>query len=238
VRGAIISTLAALIAAAALAGCGGGSKSGSASSGSAASNSSGSSTATAGAGTPTTGTGTGSSSPYALSFEGIPLETGPSIAPADTTQLAPVDGIKCEPVEQLVYHIHAHLAVFLDGKPYALPGGIGIPGSATEQTTEGPVAAGGRCFYWLHTHTSDGVIHIESPTDRIYTLGNFFDEWHQPLTATRVGNVRGRMTVFVNGRPWKQSARQIPLLPHTEIQLDVGTPKPAPVRISWAGTGL
>jgi hypothetical protein len=234
VRVAISSAVAAVIAAAILGGCGGGSKSGSSSSESASSNSASSNTATATASAATTGTG----APDALSFEGIRLQTGPFIAPADTTGLAPVDGIRCQPVEQLAYHIHVHLAVFVGGKPYALPGGIGIPGSVTQQTTEGPVAAGGQCFYWLHTHTSDGVIHIESPTPRIYTLGNFFDEWHQPLTATRVGTVRGRMTVFVNGKPWKQSVRDIPLLPHTQIQLDVGNPKPAPLRISWAGTGL
>ena len=97
-------------------------------------------------------------------------------------------------IEQLAYHIHAHLAVFVNGRLYALPAGIGIPGSTTEQTTEGPVAAGGQCFYWLHTHSSDGVIHIESPTQRIYTLGNFFDEWHQPLSANQVGDVHGKIS--------------------------------------------
>ena len=28
---------------------------------------------------------------------------------------------------------------------------------------------------WLHTHAADGIVHIESPVDRTYTLGNFFD---------------------------------------------------------------
>ena len=43
-----------------------------------------------------------------------------------------------------------------------------------------PAAAfvvGGSCFAWLHTHAADGVVHIESPTKRTYTLGNFFDVW-------------------------------------------------------------
>ena len=53
----------------------------------------------------------------------------------------------------------------------------------------GRSAAGGQCIYWLHTHAPDGVIHIESPTQRIYTLGNFFDEWRQPLSANQVGGV-------------------------------------------------
>jgi hypothetical protein len=141
-------------------------------------------------------------------------------------------------VEQLAYHIHAHLTVYDDGKLYSLPAGIGIPGSATEQTTEGPVASGGQCFYWLHTHTSDGVIHIESPTQKIYTLGDFFDEWHQPLSADRVGDLHGKITAFYNGKTWTKNLRDIPLEPHAVIQFNIGEPAPPLVKINWAGTGL
>jgi hypothetical protein len=196
-----------------------------------------SSTAAAGA-TATTTTGTASGSHNGLSYEGIPLQVGPFLAAADTTEDTPVDGIRCAPVEQLAYHIHAHLQVFDNGQVYALPAGIGIPGSVTEQTTEGPVAAGGHCFYWLHTHTSDGVIHIESPTQRIYTLGQFFDEWHQPLSPTRVGDLHGKISAFVNGKPWTKDVRAIPLDPHAEIQFNIGQPAPPLIHINWAGTGL
>jgi hypothetical protein len=149
-----------------------------------------------------------------------------------------VDGIQCAPVEQLAYHIHAHLAVFKNGVLYALPGGIGIPGSQMVNTPQGPGAAGGQCYYWLHTHTNDGVIHIESPTKRIYSLGQFFDEWHQPLTADQVASVRGKITAVVNGNPWKSSVRAIPLLPHEDIQLNIGQPTPPTVNVNWASTGL
>ncbi len=98
-----------------------------------------------------------------IGFEAVPLERGPELASPGTTGAGEVDGITCAPVEQLVYHIHAHLAVFDDGRLYALPGGVGIPGSRPYQSRYGPVAVGGRCYYWLHTHTSDGVFHIESP---------------------------------------------------------------------------
>ena len=69
--------------------------------------------------------------------------------------------------------------------------GIGIPGSEVQQTSEGPVAVGGKCIYWLHTHAPDGVIHIESPFERVYTLGNLFDIWHQPLSKRQVGDAKG-----------------------------------------------
>jgi hypothetical protein len=137
-----------------------------------------------------------------------------------------------------VYHIHAHLLVFVNGQPKALPGGIGIPGSTVVQSPQGPVAQGGQCIYWLHTHAPDGVIHIESPTKRIYTLGNFFDEWHQPLTATEVAGAKGTVTAVVDGKPYAQDPRSIPLNPHTVIQLSVGAPVVAFQTLSWANTQL
>jgi hypothetical protein len=149
-----------------------------------------------------------------------------------------VDGIVCGPTEQLAYHIHAHLAVYATGQPRAVPGGIGIPGSRVVQSGQGPVAVGGACIYWLHTHAPDGVIHIESPAERVYTLGTFFDEWRQPLSSTRVGQLSGRVTAYVNGKVWHQSPRAIPLTPHAVIQLDVGTPLTPPQSVSWAGLNL
>jgi len=186
----------------------------------------------------TAGTSTASAAGPQIGFEAVPLEQGPPLAPASTTGTGKVDGISCAPIEQLAYHIHAHLAVFKDGRMYQLPAGVGIPGSVAEQTNEGPVAAGGKCYYWLHTHTTDGVIHIESPTKTIYTLGNFFDEWHQPLSSTAVASLRGAITAFVNGKPWKKSPRDIPLLPHEDIQLEIGEPIPPIVTIDWSQTQL
>jgi hypothetical protein len=168
----------------------------------------------------------------------VPIEQGADLAPASTTQTGTVDGIECGPTEQLAYHIHSHLQVYVNGKPRALPGGIGIPGSLVQQSSEGPVAAGGSCIYWLHTHAPDGVIHIESPTHRIYTLGNFFDEWHQPLTATTVAGEKGKVTAIVNGHPWRKSVRDIPLNPHTVIQLNVGGPAVPFQTVSWSQTQL
>jgi hypothetical protein len=224
----VISLLAAL-ATLALAACGGsGTSSSSSASTPAASATSGTAAST------TSSAATGSQ----ISYEGVPIQAGTALAPASSTQTGNVDGIRCGATEQLAYHIHAHLAVFDNGVIRALPAGIGIPGSTTQQTSQGPVAAGGQCIYWLHTHTADGVIHVESPTQRIYTLGNFFDEWHQPLSAEQVGTVRGHITAYYNQALWHKSLRDIPLTPHALIQLNVGKPAPPLVSITWAQTGL
>ena len=209
----------------ALAGCGG----------SSSHSSTPSSTATA----PPSTTSTSAPSPPRPGPEGIPLESGPALAPAtSTTPGTTVDGVQCAPIEQLVYHIHAHLQVYVDGQPRALPGAIGLLGPVAQQTPYGSFYGAQQCYYWLHTHASDGVIHIESPSVRVYTLGNFFDEWHQPLSATHVAGADGEVVAFLNGKRWTKGPRAIPLVPHASIQLDVGSPDPAAQVISWAGTNL
>jgi hypothetical protein len=221
-----------LLAAFALAGCGGASSS--------------SSTTRTPAPATTTAATAASSTPTQVSPanqplgpEGIPLEAGPALAPASsTTPGATVDGIQCAPVEQLAYHIHSHLQVYVAGQPRALPGAIGINGPVAQQTPEGPFYGASQCIYWLHTHTNDGVIHVESPTKRVYTLGNFFDEWRQPLSRTQVAGAHGTVAAFVDGKAWTKDPRAIPLVPHAAIQLNVGQPAINPQPVSWTGTNL
>ena len=136
--------------------------------------------------------------------------------------------------EQLAFHIHAHLTVFVAGAPRQIPYGVGIaPPLEVETTPQGSFALGGAAFFWLHTHAADGIIHIESPIVRTYTLGNFFDIWNEPLGPERVGPATGRVTAFFDGRRYLGNPRKIPLLAHAQIQLDVGRPLVAPESIEF-----
>jgi hypothetical protein len=132
---------------------------------------------------------------------------------------ATVDGIACQTSEQVAYHIHAHLTIYSSGARQVVPAGIGIPGP--QQVIDGFVA-GGKCLYWLHTHDATGVVHIESPVRRGYTLGQFFDVWGRPLSDTQVGGATGQVTAFVDGKRFADDPRSIKLTPHAVIQLDVG----------------
>jgi hypothetical protein len=169
-------------------------------------------------------------------YEGPPLESGPSLAPAGGP--APggsVDGIACAPSEQLLFHIHSRLTIFVNGHSENVPAGVGFADPQVEQTAKGPIVASGACVAWLHTHTTDGIIHVESPIQRTFTLGNFFDVWGQQLSKTQVGPATGTVTAIVNGRTWIGDPQAIPLNEHSQIQLEVGTPLVAPVRISnWS----
>jgi hypothetical protein len=166
--------------------------------------------------------------------EGVPVpDAAPLAGLAGAATGQPVDGISCQTSEQTLFHIHAHLTVFVNGVARQVPAAIGIPGAQAEQTPSGPFIASGNCFYWLHTHAADGIIHIESPVQRVYTLGDFFDEWGQPLGPARVGPATGKVTAIYNGQAYRGNPRNIPLTAHAQIQLEVSTPLIAPTSITW-----
>ncbi len=140
---------------------------------------------------------------------------------------APIDGTRCELAEGSVLHIHQHLALYDRGRPVTIPSDVGRP-----------ILAG--CVYWIHTHTPDGIIHVESPTFRTFTLGEFFDIWGQPLSATAAGPARvrrGAIHVYLDGSPYKDDPRRIELTQHADIVIEAGPPyaKPAPFT-AWGGS--
>lgn len=120
----------------------------------------------------------------------VATHQGPS--PSTSTGLSPasgqtVDGMECTASEQLVFHIHSYLEIYVDGKPVTVPPGAGIVAPAASGETA--LASNGlkTCLYPLHVHDGEpNIIHIESPIQKTYTLGNFFDIWGQPLSATQV----------------------------------------------------
>jgi hypothetical protein len=145
--------------------------------------------------------------------------TGPVLAGINSAaQGSTVNGVQCQSNEQTVYHIHAHLAVYVNGTQRSVPYGIGIPGGTAGQGYVGS----GTCFYWLHTHDQTGVIHMESPVQKFYTLGGFFAIWGQPLTSGQIGSAKGTLTVYVNGKRYAGDPASITLTAHELIQVDVG----------------
>ena len=133
----------------------------------------------------------------------------------------PVNGIEGSSREMLKVHVHAHLALIHKGEQIAIPYGIGIVGPF--KVNNGFVGMG-QGIYWLHTHDATGIIHVESPDDRRYTLGNFFDIWGQALTIHEVAGLKGVVRAFVDGQPYSGDPRGIVLGAHTQITLEVSAP--------------
>lgn len=125
-----------------------------------------------------------------------------------------VDDIACQTNEQLAYHVHAHLSIYINGKSYALPATIGI---ASDQS----------CYYWLHTHRTDGVIHIESPNANKYSLGTFFRMWRGHFSSlgypSQLSSTDG-WQVYVNGKPFSGDFHSIQLDAHELITMAYHSP--------------
>lgn len=138
-----------------------------------------------------------------------------------------VRGIRCDQMEGSVFHIHQHVTILNHGKPVAVPEDVGRP-------------IVGQCLYWLHTHTPDGLIHIEAPLFRSFALGDFFAVWGEPLSRANVAGAKPRprehVAVWVNGRPFAGDPAKIELVAHQDITIEVGPPytRPAPFT-DWRG---
>jgi hypothetical protein len=136
-----------------------------------------------------------------------------------------VNGVECNRTEQLNYHVHAHLTLLLNGKQEFLPALIGIPGGATGSP---------ECFYFLHTHDTTGVIHIEAPAKRAFTLGQFFSVWGQPLSRTQATNLSGKLRFYVGKKLYTGDPRNIKLTPHAQITIEQGK-KVTPPNFTFTG---
>jgi hypothetical protein len=179
---------------------------------------------------------TGGGSPATATTEPLSVlgTLKPALAAAGTAASGQtIDGISCAASEQTLFHIHAHLTIFVDGVAKQVPAGIGIPGPQSQNTPQGTFVGGGTCLYWLHTHAADGIVHIESPVKRAFTLGQFFDEWGQPLGPSTVGPANGTVVTIVDGKVYKGDPRNVDLTKHEQIQLEVGKPYVGPETIKF-----
>lgn len=177
--------------------------------------------------------------PGPLGSELVPIPNAPRLAaPASkATANKDINGIKCERNARLVFHEHAHVTLFVNGKARRIPAGIGIwPPLGPQNYRNGQFGVTAEnCISWLSTRYADGLIHVESSIQRSFVLGDFFTVWGQPLSRVRVGPARGAVTAIVDGDVWTGDPRRIPLRRHSQIQLEVGKPLIAPHSIEFPG---
>lgn len=142
---------------------------------------------------------------------------------------ATINGVTCDTGEQQGYHIHAHLSIYINGKPVVIPQNIGIEHSGNYT-----------CYYWMHTHTSDGIIHIEAP-QKVHNvaLDDFLTIWHngfQTYGFPAELNQQSGWHIFINGKPFtgvpitSPLATEVPIASHDVITMEYGTPSVPPER--------
>jgi hypothetical protein len=133
-----------------------------------------------------------------------------------------VDGLVCAAGMSEAYHVHAHLAIINNGQWLAMPKNVGILS---------------QCNYEMHTHDQTGIIHIETPSVKNFTLGQFFDIWGQTLSRTNVAGVTGTVVAYINDngdvRRYEGELRDIPLTSHRDITLQIGTPVSSLATYNW-----
>jgi len=154
------------------------------------------------------------------------LQTGPAPWSANTADLAArlraIGLPPLSPAEGTAVHIHQHLDLYVDGRPVPVPALIGIDPSVG--------------FAPLHVHDNSGVIHVESPTVRGYTLGQFFAVWGVRFTPSCLGGYCAsgdrRLGVYVDGTAHRGDPTTLTLEPHQELVVAFGTaaqlPSPIP----------
>jgi hypothetical protein len=136
------------------------------------------------------------------------LTSGEEVPPAATG----INGVTCDRLEHTEYHVHSHLAITFDGAAQPVPVNIGIRST---------------CIYWLHTHSPNGILHVEAPASATFTLGDFFDVWGEPLSSSQVldrtTNSNEQLFVFVDGQLFEGDPRTIELTNHRNIELQIGS---------------
>jgi hypothetical protein len=108
--------------------------------------------------------------------------------------------------EDVIFHIHPRLEVFIEGQQVTIPANIGIdPKLWKDRSLERygmPMPDMKEMPYMspIHTHDASGTLHVESTANKIYTLDDFFDIWGVHFNATCVlDKCSGQALMFVNG---------------------------------------
>jgi hypothetical protein len=114
-------------------------------------------------------------------------------APTDVAAWVASAGLDLGPMG-MAEHYHPHLRIIINGKEVPVPANIGV------DPATGAMSA-------LHTHESDGTIHIEADkAGEVFSLGQLFILWGVKLTPTQIGGMQAnhgqRVTVTTgNGAP-------------------------------------
>ena len=125
-------------------------------------------------------------------------------------------GLEALSSEGTAMHIHQHLDIVIKGKTIPVPADIGV--------ASGFISA-------IHTHDGSGILHIESPVKKDFTLNQFFKEWNMDFDDTHIGSYaadqNNKLIVAVNGSPINNVQNYV-VKPHDEIEIWYGNKNDAP----------
>lgn len=89
-----------------------------------------------------------------------------------------------------IYHVHAQIKVFANGKPLKVPNNIGVDEGSGFHSS-------------LHTHDEIGTVHMEAVEPYPFTIEQFFTVWGVKFSRTQLGAFRTGnglvLEAFANG---------------------------------------
>src|SRR4051812_15964218 len=164
--------------------------------------------------------------------------------PDDTLSRTADAGLTAEDREHLAYHVHAHLDIFVDGRPVVVPAGIGIniadPGVKT-------FTDGGRTGYGgidgcgqprispPHPPHPGGVPPTQAEGETPNTPREFFTEWGITLTSDCIADRCGGVHAYIDGQEFTGDLTTIELTDRREIALVIGSaPAEIPSRADFS----
>ena len=160
----------------------------------------------------------------------VGVDRWPAKSTANGGQGQTVGGLDCLPNMLEDYHVHSHLAIYLNGESITVPEEIGITRSVSPN-----------CFYEIHTHDLKGKLHVEAGAAGVFTLGQFFAVWGEPFNNTTVADITGLPIVVytvddnvvteVPDDEWND----IELTSKRQIVIQIGTPLTEIPNYTWTG---
>ena len=118
----------------------------------------------------------------------------------------------------VVYHVHALLHVYVNGKPVTVPKDIGIDVS-------------NQFLASLHTHDTSGIVHMEAVKPFPFTLGEFFNIWGVKFEDNQLGPYKpgngNVLQTWVDGKQVSNPA-EYKMKPHDVIIVGYGKPDSFP----------
>ena len=117
-------------------------------------------------------------------------------------------------LNEQIFHIHALLHVYVNGKPVTVPANIGL------KEPTGP-------FSPIHTHDTSGIVHMEADQEYPFTLGEFFAVWGVKFSNDQIGPYKSKgdekLSVYVNGKKVSDPVNYV-MKDHDVISVGYGKP--------------
>lgn len=118
--------------------------------------------------------------------------------------------LRCLATEGEAMHIHSHLSIMINKQLVSVPTHIGVNTNKN-------------CIDAVHTHDGDGLIHVESPAKKDFTLGDFFAVWDKPFSQAQIleskVNAEYGLKLYIDGKESSNFDSTI-LKDHQELFID------------------